>query len=216
MTKEFWKNWFESQEEWFYNNFRRKYAIREALEKIDNPVDDLGLANGCSKLCIIDHKAGFVLKWSTDLNYNEMAKEYKYYQKAVECGIECFFPKTEILTEVNGITIFVQEKVDTLLHDMNYRKRETLRNKHQKTVKEEFVRKVRNDFYSSPAFDWVVVAISVYGKNRVKELCKFTREHKINDLHDANVGFNGNYPVILDFSGYHQDSDSDSDCNSSW
>ena len=135
MTKEFWKNWFESQEEWFYNNFRRKYAIREALEKIDNPVDDLGLANGCSKLCIIDHKAGFVLKWSTDLNYNEMAKEYKYYQKAVECGIECFFPKTEILTEVNGITIFVQEKVDTLLHDMNYRKRETLRNKHQKTVK---------------------------------------------------------------------------------
>ena len=203
MTREFWKNWFNTQADWFHDNFRRKYAIREALEKIDN----LDLANGCSKLCIIDNEAGFVLKWSTDLNYNEMAKEYKYYQKAVECGIECFFPKTEILTEVNGITIFVQEKVDTLLNDMNYRKRENLRNKHQKTVKEYFVRKVRGDFYASPAFDWVVVAISIYGKNRVKELCKFTREHKINDLHDANVGFNGNYPVILDFSGYHQNDD---------
>lgn len=215
MTKEFWKNWFDTQADWFHDNFHRKYAIHQALEKIDNSVDDLGLANGCSKLCIIDHKAGFVLKWSTELDYNEMAKEYKYYQKAVECGIECFFPKTEILTEVDGITIFVQEKVNTLLNSMDYRKREILRMKHQKTVKEEFVHKVRRDFYASPAFDWVIVAISIYGKNRVKELCKFTREHKINDLHDANVGFNGNYPVILDFSGYHRGG-SDSDNGSSW
>lgn len=204
MTREFWEQWFKEQEDWFLDNYQSSYRVRQTLEQLN--IEDIHFAHGCSKFCIVDKKGGFVIKWSTSPHYNEMALEYRYYKDAVKRGIDCFFPKTEKFIDFEDSVIYIQEMVDTLMSDIPYKTRRNIEKKH-KTVTDELIRKAQREFYSSPAYDWVRSAISIYGKHRVKELCKFTREHKINDLHDSNVGFNGSYPKLLDFSGYHQNSD---------
>lgn len=196
MTKDFWKEWFTTEAEWFEHHYYVSCEVRNHIKKIEKTK----FAHGCSKFCIIDENAGIVLKWST--RANEMTQEYDFYQEAVARGLECYFPKTEELCTIGNVTIYVQDMVKTLMSDIPYREQRQMHEKH-KTVTDQFVRKVCKDFYSCPPYMWVRLAISIYGKRRMKELCQFTKDFRINDLHDHNVGFNGNYPVILDFSGYH-------------
>ena len=46
------------------------------------------------------------------------------------------------------------------------------------------------------------MALVIFGKKLVKSLCEFIVENDINDLHENNIGYKDNLPVILDFSGY--------------
>ena len=67
--------------------------------------------SGASKLCLCNEGGEYVCKWVTDDRYNEAVQEAKVYAKAVEAGLEKFFPHTEIAFETNGITFVFQEKV---------------------------------------------------------------------------------------------------------
>lgn len=212
MTKDFWKEWFTTEAEWFEHHYFIGCEVRNHIKKIEKTK----FAHGCSKFCIIDENAGIVLKWCTNPHYNEMAKEYSFYEEAIIRGLGCYFPKTEELCTIGEVTIYVQDMVKTLMSDIPYKDKRHMSDKH-KTVTDEFVRKVCRDFYSCPPYEWVKLAISIYGKRRMKELCQFTKDFRINDLHESNVGFNGSFPVILDFSGYHRDDDEYSDDeNSDW
>lgn len=201
MTREEWKQWFSDNAEWFSNNCYNYYRIEEKFSKMGT----ISIKHGCSKICIVDTNAGFVLKWCMNNHYNEMQREYEFYNLAVDRNIQCFFPCTERFLSVGDVDIFLQSTVETIFHEMHYKDRKALES-HHSTVKDEIVRKARQGFYSAPPQLWIKLAISIYGKHRVKELCKFTKDYKINDLHEGNVGMNKNFPIILDFSGYHQDS----------
>lgn len=50
---------------------------------------------------------------------------------------------------------------------------------------------------------WAKMVINLYGKKVAKALCEFVQENGINDLHNENIGYKNNRPVILDFSGYY-------------
>lgn len=76
--------------------------------------------SGASKLCLCNDGGAYVCKWVTDDRYNEAVQETKVYAKAVEAGLEKFFPYTEIAFEMNGITFVFQEKVQYSASSLPY------------------------------------------------------------------------------------------------
>ena len=206
MTKEWWINWFTSQEEWFLDNYRRVPKLSELFFKMacEHRIE---FQHGCSKGCIIDLDADFVIKWTIEDGNDEMTKEYEVYKKAVAHGLECFFPKTELLFELGGwLKIFAQERVTTTVCEMSledYNKcKNSLPFEIQELVYDDFE---EFDFYWRPEDTlWIKKAIMDFGRQKVFELASFTRKYRINDLHDRNIGFNGVdfTPLLLDFSGY--------------
>lgn len=212
MTKEQWYDFVVANLENFKKNRRYEYGIREMAEKyfhLEHHNHPFNTGSGASKRAIVENNGKYVIKWTKDNTYgeDESLRECENYIHAQELGIECFFPKTEILYRDDDIVIVIQQKVEFALGNMRYDKLQKIVEKH-KTVSDKVVGKAGKSFYEkrrSPNSQWLRVAISYYGKNKMKTLCHFTKLYKINDLHDYNVGFlKDNRPVILDFSGYYR------------
>lgn len=168
--------------------------------------------SGASKLCLCNDGGAYVCKWVTDDRYNEAVQETKVYAKAVEAGLEKFFPYTEIAFEMNGITFVFQEKIQYSASSLPY----SIRSKFLKQCKtsldcekriwkkmeREFKRAGDKDYDRDLDQLWACMALSIYGKKFCRKLCAFIVENAINDLHTSNIGYNHNKPIILDFSGY--------------
>ena len=59
-----------------------------------------------------------------------------------------------------------------------------------------------NELCNAPV-DWAVDFIAYHGENDMEYLDSFLYEYGINDIHDGNVGYIGDRPVIFDYSGYY-------------
>lgn len=187
--------------------------VKQMLASAGLSKKDYQVADGASKMCIILKGANFVIKWSTCYNnesgFDEAYDEVLIYEKAVKAGLEMFFPKTEVFCTYNGITFVIQEKIDFSTFDIPMSKVNRYTHK-TRTVSPAVIEKMDNCFYQmrrgrelNPL--WASMAIILYGKRRCKALCKFIVENNINDLHDSNIGYLKDKPIILDFSGYHRD-----------
>lgn len=208
MTREEWIDFFQENAETFLDDFKYCDDMSRLLkDRMGKQGKNWELQHGCSKWCFVDKTSNIVIKWSNSIHYNEMEKECLLYKLALEKGIECFFPKTELLVMIEDVGVYIQERVDLQLSSLRYVNRKELEKKHG-TVKEEILQKASRGMYNSPDWTWLRMAISFYGKKKIQELGKFTKEHRINDLHDSNVGFLHGRPVLLDFSGYRRSSDS--------
>lgn len=196
------------------NGWSSCIVINEHLQKFGYVNGkNFNVSTGASKVAIIFPKNGLVFKWCghDDEVVDEAAQEAENYAKAVQAGLSCFFPKTELYT-CEGITkkIAVQEQIDYSAFDIPasaYKRYQRI----TRTVDHNIYEKVMNDILSVGGwgaktinYTWAMTAISLYGKKKVKNLCKFIIENKINDLHDSNVGFKNRKPIILDFSGYYR------------
>lgn len=176
-------------------------------------INHFKVSGGASKLAIVFPKQGIVFKWCYQDNetIDEAVREVEIYNEAIKASLDCFFPKTE-LYHCEGVTknIAMQEKIDYSVNRMP--PDEYLRYKKIiQTVSPDITEKAIDDFLNVPGRHsrildrmWAAVAISLYGKKKVKSLCKFVQEHQINDLHASNVGFKNKRPMILDFSGYYR------------
>lgn len=168
--------------------------------------------SGASKLCLCNKGGAYVCKWVTDDRYNEAVQETKVYAKAVEAGLEKFFPYTEIAFEMNGITFVFQEKVQysasslpRSIHSKFLKQCKTsldCEKRIWKKMEREFKRAGDKDYVRDLDQLWACMALSIYGKKLCRKLCAFIVENAINDLHTSNIGYNHNKPIILDFSGY--------------
>lgn len=220
MTREEWIQFFLDNEETFLNCYRSGYdMVRLVGDRLGKQRETWDFQHGCSKLCFIDRNSNLAIKWCNSTHYNEMKKECEMYKLAVERGIECFFPKTELLVQVGDVGVYVQELVQLQMCNVRYEKKKEWNTKHS-TVTDKIIEKAGRGMYSRPDYTWLRMAISYYGKRRIRELGKLTKEYKINDLHDANIGFMGRElrPVLLDFSGYRRDSNysTETNTNTSW
>lgn len=168
------------------------------------------LCDGASKLCIVPKHADFVIKWSyLSEDYDEALEEVSIYNKAVEAGLEMFFPKTEVLCITNGVIFVIQEKIDYSVLHTPCEKEDKYCYK-TKTASAAIINKMDTCFCSIARgrdldSTWASMAIVIYGKKKCKALCKFVIENNINDLHRSNIGYLKDKPIILDFSGYHRD-----------
>ena len=173
---------------------------------------DYRIYSGASKLCLRNDGGEYVCKWVTDDRYNEAVQEAKVYAKAVEAGLEKFFPYTEIAFEMNGITFVFQEKVQysvsnlpCSIHSKFLKQCKTslyCKKRIWKKMEKEFQRAGDKDYVRELDQLWACMALTLYGKKLCRKLCAFIVENAINDLHDSNIGYNHNKPIILDFSGY--------------
>lgn len=166
---------------------------------------------GASKLCLVFKDEDFVIKWSNDDRYDESMKEAELYQKAKEKNLEKFFPETEIFAEINGITFIRQEKISFSCSNLPVHKRRKYHDM-TKTGSDKVVSKMAHEFKAAaPRYRrnldnlWAKMALVLYGKKACKALCDFIVENHINDLHEDNIGYKNDRPIILDFAGYHRD-----------
>ena len=192
----------------------KRRQVKELLADKGYSEPEYRIQEGATKLCIVPKNADFVIKWSITYydnsdDWDEALEEVSIYNKAVEAGLEMFFPKTEVFCVVNGITFVIQEKVDfSVLHTPNSK---ADRYAYQtRTISPAIVEKMSDCFFRlhrgrSLDFTWASMAIVLYGKRKCKALCKFIAQYEINDLHASNIGYLKDKPIILDFSGYHRD-----------
>lgn len=204
-------------------NLREK-RIGDLKKTINSAAFDMNIRNyyledGASKCCIVFGSYNVVVKWSYDYNnrtsFDEAFEEVTIYQKAAEKGLECFFPKTEFLIEIQGVRFVVQERVSCNVWntpDIIVNKTDKI----IKTVSSKTVEKVQQEIKRAAEYSgagrarivdsrWISTMVSIYGKKKVKRLTDFMCECGINDLHSENIGYIGKYPIILDFSGYKRD-----------
>lgn len=195
-----------------------KDEVWDVQEKIDNfgrYKNQILLACGADKICLVFEKEDFVIKFMQG-EYadedNEVLKEIKLYEKAVERKLDMFFPKTVYCGKINGVHVAIQDKVDFSVVRCSDEKSHKYFNM-GKTVSGRVFDKALDGFYlkgcrcNIPVNDiWLKMAISLYGKKVIKELCQFVQDYKINDLHGKNIGYKDDRPVFLDFSGHFQKS----------
>ena len=166
------------------------------------------VCDGASKICLVFTDFDFVIKWST-CGENEAMQEVDFYEEAKVRNLDKFFPMTEYFFSHNEIDFVVQEKITIQAEDVYGENMEYLANI-GRTVPNYMIEKVQKDLNKVSGYTrrinriWIACLLSIHGKRATKALCKFVQEHDINDLHGANVGFKGNRPIILDFSGYHR------------
>jgi hypothetical protein len=169
---------------------------------------------GSSKICLIPYRADFVIKWAYadpgEFIEDEALKEVEMYQKAVKAGLEMFFPKTELFCTINGINFIKQEKIDFSVQGCGYQyfqkytaKAKTASDKKVQLMEKCFKKAAPNGHYARDLDSlWAKMALVIYGKKLCKTLCEFIIENKINDLHEGNIGYKNDRPIILDFSGF--------------
>lgn len=187
------------------------YEVRDRLEELGYRRSQISVHDGATKICLVFDKTDFIVKWSynCDDEHSESLKECRIYACAVEAGLACFFPKTEVLGKWGDVTVIIQDKVDYSVSDCSWDKKQHYQHI-ANTVTNRIFSKMEHGFRIGCGYDrdldttWGKLVISLYGKRVTKKLCEFIQEYKINDLHSSNIGYKNDRPIILDFSGYYR------------
>lgn len=171
------------------------------------------MENGCSKYVLYFTDYPFVLKMDS-LNPEgnrggECEREVELYEKAVELGLEKFFPRTKLFCCLGNVPIIIQEKVDFADCNIPSEKYHKIERIARCEFHDKLCHKIMNYLRENADFRvrnissrWLSACVRLYGKKTVFELEEFIINNRINDLHGNNVGWLNSKPVILDFSGY--------------
>ena len=189
-------------------------VVQPFSEKYKKPFD---YATGATKGVLIFEQLGFVIKIpfcrnsedyddyyeccnyftgaDTDNGWDYCEAEADKYQRAEEEGISMCFAKTEKIGEIDGYPIYMQE-LASIYKNVDYQSSHT----------EEDSRQVNsicdsNNFYIFN-IEWLSDAFHFYGEKIFHKLLEFIRTVGINDLHDGNIGYIKNRPVLVDYSSF--------------
>ncbi len=193
-------------------------VVQPFSEKYKKPFD---YATGATKGVLIFEQLGFVIKIPFCRNtencyYNSAYGEYECcyftgadtdngwdyceaeadkYERAETEGLAQCFAKTEKIGDIDGYPIYMQELAD-IYKSIDYQSSHT----------EEDSRQVSsicnsNNFYMFN-IEWLSDAFHYYGEKMFHKLLEFIRTVGINDLHDGNIGYIGNRPVLVDYSSF--------------
>lgn len=144
------------------------------------------------------------------------------YHKAIEFGIGDMFAGTVKMGMIRDYPIYASERAESY-SEVNYgssSSSETVRNifsnVNQHYVEESELYKIGEQFmeeceetegFSSPdgmSLEFLGYMIKYYGKGKIFALCEFLYENELNDFHNSNVGFIGDRPVLIDYSGFFE------------
>ena len=162
----------------------------------DNQIDEFQVVSGACKGVIIPDM-DFVIKYDYVKN-PYCAREYENYQRAVEAGLERYFPYTAHLCCVDGIDFYIQERAvcgdDCDFSDLAV---DSLKRYYDSLGESYDDDKIYDDIESmqDDAADMIRIVF------QDEDLVNFVLANHINDLHFGNYGsIYGRY-VIIDFSG---------------
>jgi hypothetical protein len=125
----------------------------------------------------------------TDFNYCEI--EADIYRNAVSNHLDEYFAATYACGEVDGVQVFLQEKVTTIEDELTEKVDEYSSSHNIWDTDEDFTSK---DY---------IAAILGEDFDDYMDLVEFVDEHDINDLHALNWGKTADGRIVMiDFSGY--------------
>lgn len=165
--------------------------------------------NGETKTVFLHKEWDFVIKvpnYYSYARYNYCQLEADNYKKACAYRVERVLLETALLcTLKNGIQLYVQPRYT--IDNNDYMDSAIHRHRLQKkcnTYRKPIVSKVADEMYDGFRLNnlWLSRVIQLYGKRFMRSLERWTQENRIGDLHDCNVGWVNNKPIILDYSGY--------------
>lgn len=172
---------------------------------------------GASKLVIFpDNEEGYVIKIPFSGYFDCEYEEFYYFANANNDGNRCWdycftelliyhsaksndvnqiLAKPHLIGTVKNYPIYIQEKAET--YEIAKKKSEK-RNSIQSTDKIYSICQERN--YAKFNLDWITDVYNYYGDKQFNKIMNFIAP--IGDLHDANIGYIGSRPVILDYSDF--------------
>ncbi|AXF52431.1 MAG: hypothetical protein [Caudoviricetes sp.] len=177
---------------------------------------------GATKLAIVPHHLPYVIKLPflisenrekyvnaniTNRFYDYCFTEVLLYNKAKKEKVDQIFAKERIIHEVNNGGIYVQEKATVL--DSRYDLLETNKIITKEKDTERVLRKKdtilsnHNLWFNGITEQWAVDALEYFKEKKFNKMIGFIKKFEIDDdLHSGNLGYIGDRPVIIDYSGY--------------
>lgn len=131
-----------------------------------------------------------------DEGWNYCENEIHLYEHAIEWGVEEFLLPIKKIAEVNDYPIYVQSlaKVFTDVKQDNSTQKDL-----------ETISKSSNGICVCGNITWLMDILNKFGEDKFKQFAKFIQEFNINDdLHNHNIGYVYDFPVILDYAGYRE------------
>ena len=169
---------------------------------------DLEMFSGETRYCIVSKDWDSVLKISRFDNVRDdyNAIEFANYENACKLGIEKIFLKMWKFGTLDcGLDIYAQVRYSFAHSNIDNKKERKMRKQTDKIRSCKVFRKSHENAYDGYRIsnEWYARAYQIYGKQFMRKFERFTRQHRIGDLHTSNVGYLGKMPIILDFAGYH-------------
>ena len=184
-----------------------------------NSDEDSWCSSDCqfTKFLYADRNSGEGSSW----DYCE--QEAIIYNKAVQLGIGDMFAGTVKIAEANYYPIYASERAESY-SQVDYgttSSNETIRHifadvkpyypedSELYKIGEQFMEECdATEDFSIPDrmnLEFLGYMINYYGKNKVLTLCDFLDKNCLNDFHSSNVGFIGDRPVLIDYSGFYEE-----------
>lgn len=200
----------------------KKYTFDEIVGKLDEAFPemssdwdmvaefadkyDLYFFSGETRWCLYQSHWAEVIKIPRFDNVNDDygAIEVANYHKACDLGIERIFLPTRLVCVLKGgCPVYAQKKFTS--DHCGHSNRKALEKVVANCVNRGICEKARHGMYQSHRIDraWFARAYQIYGKKFMRVVEEFTRDERIGDLHQRNLGWLGKQPIILDFAGYH-------------
>ena len=130
--------------------------------------------------------------------WNYCKAENILYERAVKADIEYAFLETKLIGRARGNhPIYIQKKAEMLCE-----RKDSYPKEPEKTQK---MRTYCKDNYGR-YFDafWLLDFVESYSKDALQSLFTFLDNNAITDLHEGNLGYVDNLPVIVDYAGYYE------------
>ena len=162
----------------------------------------------------IDYETGEVLsegRWecftseeyyseNMDFDGNYCGREADISDIATAEDLEECFAITECVGRCGDYLIYKQARATTILADVLDEKSDSLSLEERKSIRD----KCNNMGVYGFNIYWLKDFLEFFGEEILKQLDKFINTYNINDLHTSNVGYIGNRPVLIDYSGYFE------------
>lgn len=117
------------------------------------------------------------------------------YKRAKDEKLDDFFVETKLAGYVNSHPIYMQPICD-IFSRQDITSISDEENEIINLIKE------KNDFW---IFNkrWMLDVLDIYGEDDLVKLCIFLREEHANDLHEDNIGYYKERPVLIDYAGFN-------------
>ena len=129
------------------------------------------------------------------------SQEVCRYEMAEEEGFGDIFLETDLLGEVNNHPIYIQPYADILggMDSDNYNSNHRSSTDIDRTLVKEINNNEHYDWLDS---SWEADLLVQYGIEIFKKFKKYLKDNWITDLRDANIGYVGKKPVLVDYAGF--------------
>lgn len=139
----------------------------------------------------------------SEAGWDYCSREAYVYDRAVMEDIEGMFAGTFYATEASHYPVYVSERAEGL-YDNDTWSKVLADSPIYSSFLCEFLEKYDYDSYNVPSAPTAFLGYMLYyfGEEKFLAFLEFADDYNINDLHSGNIGFIGDRPVLIDYSGF--------------